>query len=314
MAVSSPRQRVPGGMVGTVDGGVTLDAGAANHEFIRRQAGFRGMSRGHVTLLAEPRQRKLQHLLANSPVRLVAIHAVFGDRGMLPEKRSALLGVTAVTKVVRRVGREKRFGDRAVRVVARRASHLSFPQRHVGIAEHLRATSQVALGADFGLGRFGQLSPVRQFMHQPMAGRAADVSTFVSAPLPIKTPPVLVTRETDRVFLANRVGRLPAEGDEASYALPASGFCVSFAGPVAGFAAAQHERRTRVFLGENLRVHRLCEVVLVVLMTGEAHLGARVPVGRCRSRLGRRSTVNDADDEQEREQQSSADDWPQLGD
>ena len=61
-----------------------------------------------VALVAEKRSGRNEKSLVVRPVRVVAREAVFDHRGVLPEKRPALFGVTLVTELIDAIGAQKR--------------------------------------------------------------------------------------------------------------------------------------------------------------------------------------------------------------
>ena len=86
----------------------------------------------------EPRPRDFQHELIVRAVRVVAVQAVFADRRMLEQERSALLGMAFVASVVD-VSVFKSASVAAMRVVAIGADDLAFARRMMRLAVHLRA-------------------------------------------------------------------------------------------------------------------------------------------------------------------------------
>ena len=96
-----------------------------------------GMSRVHVTLSAQPWVSNFEQPVVYRAVRLMAIGAIFYDRRVLPKKRPAPLSVAQVTGFINACLYELRGIRSSVRVVAVRAGHLSFPERHVRGAHEL---------------------------------------------------------------------------------------------------------------------------------------------------------------------------------
>src|SRR5690242_19191730 len=150
MAVSSPGKGEARRVVGAVDVHVAVRARPAHDELQRSlvtPVRARRMSRLDVALLTEPRLGDLEHALVVRAVGIVAIRAALVDRRVHPQERPALVRVAVEA---RRIGRrllQQRGGDRAVRVVAGRARHLAFAQRHVGAAQRLALLLGVALAA-----------------------------------------------------------------------------------------------------------------------------------------------------------------------
>src|SRR5581483_354696 len=172
MAGLLAREGEAGGVVRPVDVDVAVAARAAEHELQR--AGIRPVRPGrmpglHVALLAQARPRELEHLVVVAAVGVVAVQAALRHRGVLPEERPALLGMAGVAGLVDRVLLEERRGDRAVRVVARRAGHLPLAERHVGGLELGRPLLDVALPAGLDLGRQPELRLGRDVPHHLVA-------------------------------------------------------------------------------------------------------------------------------------------------
>ena len=84
-----------------------------------------------VALLTKEGARGLQKFVVIGSMRMMAGHAIFPHRRVLPNKRPAFFGVALVTGVVDRIRFHQHFGRRAVRVVTIDAGNFSFRQRHV---------------------------------------------------------------------------------------------------------------------------------------------------------------------------------------
>src|SRR5947208_1358905 len=85
-----------------------------------------------MTALAEEWQLADQHALVVRAVRVVAGHAAFGDRRVLPQVRAALVGMAALAAFVDGgAGLEQTDIAAAVRVVTGAALHGPFAHRHV---------------------------------------------------------------------------------------------------------------------------------------------------------------------------------------
>jgi len=84
-----------------------------------------------MTLVAKPRHAHLEQTVIIGAMRLVAVGAVVSNRRMLVKKRPAPLGVAGVTVLVDAGLYELRRIGRAMRIVAIRTGHLSFPHRHM---------------------------------------------------------------------------------------------------------------------------------------------------------------------------------------
>src|SRR5215469_6705410 len=82
------------GVIGAVDGHMTVVAGASHHELLLgpdRAVRPRWVLRFGMTLLAEPRLGQLQHGIVVGPVRIVAVRATLHHGLVTPEKRTTLL-------------------------------------------------------------------------------------------------------------------------------------------------------------------------------------------------------------------------------
>src|SRR5712691_9492137 len=251
-----------GRMVGPVDSGVTVRARPPKDEFLRRTEDEFVASPIWgggvdpllvVALLAQPRLGDLQHLLVVGPVWIMAVRAALQDGRVLPEEGPALLRMAAVACIVERVLLQERGRDGAVRVVARRARHLALAERHVRIAQLLRALAEVAGPARVHHSRLGELVAGRDVLHDRVTARARDVARLVAAALPEEAGALRVAREALRIALIDRGGVLLGEGDQPADDLPAR-IPVGFAGPVAALAAHALPRRARVLEEETSHV------------------------------------------------------------
>ena len=137
-----------------------------------------------VTLLAKTWPRDPEHEVVDRAVRLVAVHAVLAHRRMLPQERAALLRMALVAIVVDGGLVQKSLAVGAMRIVAGRARHLAFANRHVRRAPDFRALVLVALEARVHLGQLGQLELGRHVRHDRVAIRAGEVARFMRAAAP----------------------------------------------------------------------------------------------------------------------------------
>ena len=101
----------------------------------------------HMTLLAEERYRRHQQRRLIRAVRRMTVQAVLAHWCVLEQERTALLRMALIAGLVYRVRFEQGRGERAVRIVAIDAGHLSFGQRHVRAAIELHPNIAVAVGA-----------------------------------------------------------------------------------------------------------------------------------------------------------------------
>ena len=104
-----------------------------------------------MTTLAEHRATHRQHARMVGAVRIVAVATVLSNRGVLPEIRATLLGMTSKTGVVQRLPRKLPFARRTMSVVATAAIHLALPDRVREGLQRLRALLLMAIEANFGL-------------------------------------------------------------------------------------------------------------------------------------------------------------------
>src|SRR3972149_2731019 len=262
MAASLPGEGESGRVGEAVHVRVTLDTGPAEDRLVGRQPGLGRVATFDVALLAEARQRELQHLFPDSAVRVMAVRAALEDRRVLPQEWAPLVGVALITVVVDGILRQERFRDSPVWVVARGAGHLPFAQRHMGVTVDLRAPDQVTLGTHlyhFGL---GQLEAVRDLFHPLVAVRAGHVPAFVGTALPVGTLALLMTGEADGVLPFNGLGGLPPEGDQIADPLPPAGIGVDLARTMAGLPATEHQGGPGGRLGEEFCVSGLIAFVL----------------------------------------------------
>ena len=85
-----------------------------------------------MAALAQPRSVHDKKLFVIRAVRLVAVQAVFSNRGMFRQKRAALVGVALVTVLVHRCFRQEFIIRRAMRIMTIAALDLPLPKRHMG--------------------------------------------------------------------------------------------------------------------------------------------------------------------------------------
>src|SRR3989338_5014315 len=104
-------------MIGSVDVGVTIQASPADHPSRVRRTCHGLMPALDMATLTEPRHLGLQHSCVYRSMRLVAHHAVFAHRTMLPQHGSPLLGVTLITFFIDRICADQFIALGAVRVV-----------------------------------------------------------------------------------------------------------------------------------------------------------------------------------------------------
>src|SRR6266536_3149976 len=100
-----------------------------------------------VALGAQSRSRDFQESFVHRAVRFVAVQAILTHGGMLEQEWSPLFGMALIASVIDRIFAQQRFGKGTVWIMAIRAHHFAFAQRHVGGAEHLRAPVLMTLEA-----------------------------------------------------------------------------------------------------------------------------------------------------------------------
>ena len=190
-----------------------------------------------VALRAKPRPRNLQQVLVDRAVRVVTVQAIFPDRRVFEQERSALFGMTLVAGVVDRGGPQQRFIRRAVRLMAVGADHLAFAQRHVRRAGHLRAPVLVALEAGLGLVNRLELEFLRHAPHDGVAIGAGHVADFVGAAAPVGAVAPFVAAKADGIVFLDAARQIfgPERHDSADAASTAR-LHVQRTRPVAVFA------------------------------------------------------------------------------
>lgn len=107
---------------------------------------------GRVTLLAQLRPGFVQQRRMIGAMYTVTKGAVFGDRLVFPQERSAFFGMAAVAVFINRELIQCCRPCRPMRIVAIAADNLVFPDRMSGYAECLCPNVLVAGVAHFGLG------------------------------------------------------------------------------------------------------------------------------------------------------------------
>ena len=87
----------------------------------------------------------------------MAGQAVFDRRRMFPHKRAPDIGVTLKAFGVDILGIDQLVRVGSMGVVAAGTLHLAFPNRMMRLPQQQRCDFAMTLGADFGLGWFGQV-------------------------------------------------------------------------------------------------------------------------------------------------------------
>src|SRR5688500_3336516 len=141
----------------------------------------RRMPRRDVTTLTQERRFAHQHPIVVRPVRVVAGHAALGDRGVLPQVGSTLLGVTTGAALVDGGACLQESDVRAsVNVMTGRARQGTFPQWHVVEAVLLVGDVLVTAAAQRLLVLRLDLRRAFRGMHT-VAADAADVALVMLA-------------------------------------------------------------------------------------------------------------------------------------
>ena len=263
-------------MVRPVDVLMAVHAGPSKHPVAllrcdgRVVVDRRRMLRRDVTALTEHRHAYVQHAIVRRAVRVVARRAVLAHRRVLPEHRSAHLGVTARAQLVDRTPdfQVLDVADRAVRIVARRARHLALADRHVrhrafGLDDLLAMTGR----AQLRLARLHQLVLERLRLVHAVTGRAREVSRFVGAAFPPRVTAAIVAGETGLAHL----GRLErAESLDVSLRVVVD---VCLPGTVAALAAECGRGRSRIL---RLPVARVLDALGLIVVTEDAGVSTGV--------------------------------------
>ena len=237
------------------------------------------MPRADVAPLAEHRELRDEHAIVVGPVRVVAGVAGLAHRRVVPEIGPALLGVAADARLVDPVADlEHPDVGRSVRVVARRAVHLAFAQRHVARPLKLGDLGLVARRAGLHHRRRLELRLLGLGRMNAVARHARQVARVVHPALPVRVAPTVVARQARLRHVARR-----HRGEHLDVALAAR-VDVRLAGPVAGLAALAAGGRSRV---SRLPMERVLQRLAFDVMAARTRVGADVTVG-LRGRRARR--------------------------
>ena len=175
-------------MVRAVDFGVAIQAGTVQYPGRIRKAGDGLVLALDVAVLAKLRQAHAEQVYVVGTVRGMAGQAVLLNRRVLPEKRSALLGVALEAGVIDGIRAEHSFCLGAVRVMTITALHQGAAQF---VPEQVRRALDLSLALVGVAGEAGLiLRALRQkFFRCPrmvdaMAGQAAHLRSIVRVALP----------------------------------------------------------------------------------------------------------------------------------
>src|SRR5271163_3102319 len=117
----------------------------------------------------------------------MTIEAALAHGRVLEQEGPTLLCMALIAGFVDRVGLEQGIGQRAVRVVAIVAAHLSFRQRHVRAAVELQADVLVALRAGVADRHLRHAALDREFRHRIVAVAAGEAVTLMDGTEPVIT-------------------------------------------------------------------------------------------------------------------------------
>jgi len=170
----------------------------------------------HMALLAQEWDRCDQQRRLVRAVRGVAIQAILAHGRVLEQEGSALLRMALIAGFVDRVGLEQGTGQRAMRVVAIIAAHLSFRQGHVRAAVELQADVLVALRAGVADRHLGHAALDREFRHRIVAVAAGQAVTLMHGTEPVIAGTTRMTAQAGpRLYIDGRTPVFGVRNDEA---------------------------------------------------------------------------------------------------
>lgn len=283
-------------MVGSVNVGVTVRA-AAIEVFDRvKRLWLRGVSAAIVAGVADAWHPHFQQLWVAGAMRFVAIRAIFYDRWMFPQERSAAFSVTTQAVFVGRTLNELLRIGRAMWIVAARTGYFPFAIRHVRgalqlSAPHLMAPEtqlrlrlyQTAIFREWGIIAGLRYATDLHSLLDLMAAHAGHSARLMRTAFPEHVRASRMTIHADGVLFRNGIVGIFAE-PYRNRVLAAAGFHMRLARTVACFAS------TRFFGTVRIEHHRLShsgvlEAAILIFMAGNAHLASDVAFnGRFRLR------------------------------
>src|SRR5262245_2611999 len=177
----SPQEELPGRVIRAVHVRMTGRAGSREQPIAGRQetrvVDRARMTRADMASLAENGRLGDEHALVLRSVRVMTCDAPLTDRSVLPQERSALVGMTARAQPRNGIaGLQELHVGRTVRVVAARALHLAFANGHVAGSIELRNLVAVATRAGFHLGLALQHAGFGLVLVHAVAGRAGQTT------------------------------------------------------------------------------------------------------------------------------------------
>src|SRR5271156_976803 len=132
----------------------------------------------------------------------MTIEAALAHGRVLEQEGPTLLCMALVAGFVDRVGLEQGIGQRAVRVVAIIATHLSFRQGHVRAAVELQADVLVALRTGVADRHLRHAALDREFRHRIVAVAAGEAVTLMYGAEPvIAGTPGMTAQAGPRLYL-----------------------------------------------------------------------------------------------------------------
>ena len=146
----------------------------------------------------------------------MTIEAALAHGRVLEQEGSTLLRMTLIAGFIDRVGLEQGIGQRAVRVVAIVAAHLSFRQGHVRAAVELQADVLVALRAGVADRHLGHAALDREFRHRIVAVAAGEAVTLMHGTEPVIAGTTRMTAQAGpRLYIDGRTPVFGVRNDEA---------------------------------------------------------------------------------------------------
>ena len=167
------------------------------------------MPRGRMTALAQQRRATGQHAGVVGTVWRMTQAAVFADRRVLPQIRTALLRVTVVAGIVQRLTGKLRRRRVAVRAVTTGTVHLPFEKRMGKCFQRFVTLQLMTIETHFSLGR--RLQNGITWRVTDMAVGTGDLIIVVRTRMPAKADIGIVTAETYTVLCSNRCSVIGSE-------------------------------------------------------------------------------------------------------
>ncbi len=167
------------------------------------------MPRRRMTTLAQQRCATGQHARVVGTVRRMTQTAVFADRRVLPQIRTAFLRVTVVAGIVQRLTGKLRCCRVAVRAVTSGTVHFPFEKRVGKCFQGFVALQLMTIETHFSLGR--RLQNGITWCVTDMAVGTRDLIIVVRTRMPAKADIGVVTAETYTVLCNNRCSVIGSE-------------------------------------------------------------------------------------------------------